>query len=71
MYFEYDTENLRELTKVEKAEFAMYYEKVLELRQNEEKFKSYQFDVSDTVIGKNGQEIKLTKIIGGNNPGDL
>ena len=71
MYFEYDTENLRELTKVEKAEFAMYYDKVLELRQNEEKFKSYQFDVSDTVIGKNGQEIKLTKIIGGNNPGDL
>jgi hypothetical protein len=72
LYFEYDTENLRKLDRNEKADFAMYYEKVLELRQNEEKFKSYQFDVSDTVIGKNGQEIKLTKIIGGGNPnGDL
>lgn len=71
MYFEYDTENLRELSRQEKADFAMYYEKVLELRQNEEKFKSYQFDISDTVVGKDGKEVKLTKIIGGNNPGDL
>jgi hypothetical protein len=71
LYFEYDTENLRELTKQEKADFAMYYEKVLELRQNEEKFKSYQFDISDTVIGKDGKEIKITKIVGGNDPGEL
>lgn len=71
-YFEYDTESLRELSRQEKADFAMYYEKVQELRQNEEKFKSYQFDISETVVGKNGQEVKLTKIIGGGNPnGDL
>jgi hypothetical protein len=67
-YFEYDTESLRELTRQEKADFAMYYEKVLELRQNEEKFKSYQFDLSETIKGKDGKEVKLTKIIGGGNP---
>jgi hypothetical protein len=72
MFFEYDTENLRKLDRNEKTNFALFYEKVLELRQNEEKFKSYQFDVSETIVGKNGQEVKLTKIIGGNNPsGDL
>lgn len=71
LYFEYDTENLRELTRQEKADFAMYYEKVLELRQNEEKFKSYQFDISDTIVGKDGKEVRITKIVGGNDPGDL
>ncbi len=71
LYFEYDTENLRELTKQEKSDFAMYYEKVLELRQNEEKFKSYQFDISDTIVGKDGREVKITKIVGGHDPGDL
>ena len=49
----------------------MYYEKVLELRQNEEKFKSYQFDISDTIVGKDGREVKITKIVGGHDPGDL
>lgn len=71
LYFEYDTENLRELSRQEKTDFAMYYEKVLELRQNEEKFKSYQFDISDTVVGKDGKEVKITKIVGGNDPGEL
>jgi hypothetical protein len=71
LYFEYDTENLRELTRQEKADFSMYYEKVLELRQNEEKFKSYQFDISDVVVGKDGKEVKITKIVGGHDPGVL
>jgi hypothetical protein len=71
LYFEYDTENLRELDKQEKADFAMYYEKVLELRQNEEKFKSYQFDISDTILGRDGKEVKITKIVGGHDPGEL
>jgi hypothetical protein len=71
LYFEYDTENLRELSRQEKADFAMYYEKVLDLRQNEEKFKSYQFDISEIIVGKDGKEVRLTKIVGGNDPGDL
>ena len=69
LYFEYDTENLRDLTRQEKADFQLYYEKVLELRQNEEKFKSYQFDISEVVRGKDGKEVKLTKIIGGGRAG--
>lgn len=68
--FDFDTEDLLELTRQEKADFTMYYEKVLELRQNEEKFKSYQFDLSEVIKGKNGEEIRLTKIVGGNNPTD-
>jgi len=71
LYFDYDTENLRELDRNEKADFAMYYEKVLDLRQNEEKFKSYQFDVSDIIVGKDGKEVKITKIVGGHDPGAL
>lgn len=70
LMFDYDTEDLKELNKQEKADFAMYYEKVLELRQNEEKFKSYQFDLSDIVKAPDGREIKIHKIIGGNNPKD-
>jgi hypothetical protein len=71
LYFDHDSQDLRELTRQEKADFSMYYERVLELMQNEEKFKSFQFDVSETVVGKDGREVKLTKIIGGSNPGEL
>lgn len=66
LYFEHDTQDLRLLTRNEKTEFTMWYERVLELRQNEEKFKSYQFDISEQVTGKDGKIITLTKVIGGN-----
>lgn len=71
LYFNFETEDLRELDKTEKSEFAMWYEKVLELRQNEEKFKSYQFDLSTEVRGENGKVVRLGKVIGGNKPGSL
>lgn len=64
--FDFDTESLRPLNNDEKTKFAMYYEKVLELRQNEEKFKSFQFDLSTTITNKDGKEVKLTRYIGGN-----
>jgi hypothetical protein len=60
-----DEENFEELTPNEKFTFQMYYEKVLELRDNEEKKKSYTFDLSTIIKGKDGKEVKLTKIIGG------
>lgn len=69
--FDFDTEDLRELDKVEKTEFSMWYEKVLELRQNEEKFKSYQFDLSTTIVGPTGKEVVLPKFVGGNKPASL
>jgi len=69
--FDYETEDLVDLDKVDKATFEMYYEKVLELRQNEEKFKSYQFDLSTTIVGPTGTEVTLPKIIGGSKPGSL
>lgn len=65
LYFDHNTQSLRELTRQEKADFEMYYEKVLELRQNEEKFKSFQFDISETITGKDGKTVKLDKVIGG------
>lgn len=68
LYFEHDTQNLRELTSQEKADFEMYYEKVLELRSNEEKYKAYQFDLSTTIVGKDGKTVKLDKIVGGGKP---
>ena len=68
LYFDHDTQSLRDLTNQEKADFEMYYEKVLELRSNEEKYKAYQFDLSITVKGKDGQEVKLNKIVGGGKP---
>lgn len=69
--FDYETEDLVELNRNEKADFELYYEKVLELRQNEEKFKSYQFDLSTTVVGTTGVEVVLPKIIGGKKPTSL
>jgi hypothetical protein len=66
--YDYDTEDLVELSRDDKLTFEMYYEKVLELRQNEEKFKSFQFDLSTEVKGENGKVVKLDKIIGGSKP---
>lgn len=66
LYFNHDTQSLRELTPNEKTEFSMQYEKVIELRQNEEKYKSFQFDLSTVIKGRDGKEVKLTKIVGGN-----
>lgn len=71
MKFDYETEDLVELSRHEKTDFEIFYEKVLELRQNEEKFKSYQFDLSTTVIGTTGKEVVLPKIIGGKKPMSL
>lgn len=68
LYFDFDTEDLRELDRNEKADFGMYYEKVLELRANEEKFKAYQFDLSETIQGKDGKTVRLEKIVGGTKP---
>ena len=68
--FNHDTQRLSPLTQQEMTEFALYYDKVLELRQNEEKYKSFQFDLSTTIKGKDGKEVKLTKIIGGNATGE-
>lgn len=69
--FDFETEDLKELDKVDKTEFGMWYEKVQELRQNEEKFKSFQFDLSTTIIGQNGKEVVLPKIVGGSRPQSL
>lgn len=69
--FDYETEDLVELDRNEKVDFELYYEKVQELRQNEEKFKSFQFDLSTTVEGKDGKVVKLDKIIGGSKPRSL
>lgn len=68
LYFEHDTQNLRDLSRQEKADFEMFYEKVLELRANEEKFKAYQFDLSEVIVGKDGKTVKLDKIVGGRKP---
>lgn len=69
--FNFDTEDLEPLSSEDKAKFQMYYEKVLDLRQNEEKFKSYQFDLSEYVKGKDGREVKINKVYGGYNPEDI
>lgn len=66
--FDFDTEDLVDLDRNEKTDFALYYEKVLELRQNEEKFKSYQFDLSTEIKGEGGKVVKLEKIVGGSRP---
>jgi len=54
MRFDFDTEDLLDLNVAEISTFKMYYDKVLELRQNEAKFKSYQFDLSKEIKGKDG-----------------
>lgn len=71
LYFEHDKQNLRGLDRNEKAEFEMFYEKVLELRSNEEKFKAYQFDLSEVIVGKDGKTVILDKIVGGGRPQHL
>jgi len=70
MRFDFDTEDLVKMTPTELATFKLYYDKVLELRKNEEKFKSYQFDLSTEIKGKDGKVVKLTNIFGGGTPDD-
>lgn len=71
LYFDHDNQSLRELTRQEKADFSMFYEKVMELRQNEEKFKAFQFDISETIKGEGGKTVKLDRIVGGGKPQSL
>ena len=68
--FDFDTEDLIELDTAEVATFKMYYDKVLELRQNEAKFKSFQFDLSREIKGKDGKVVKLDEVFGGGTPDD-
>jgi hypothetical protein len=68
MRFDFDNEDLVELTTAEVATFKMWYDKVLELRQNEAKFKSYQFDLSREIQGKDGKVVQLTDTFGGGTP---
>jgi len=68
--YNHDTERLTELTNDEKSKFELWYDKVLELRQNEEKYKSFQFDLSTTIKGKDGGEVHLRKVVGGGNNKD-
>lgn len=70
MRFDFDTENLVDLSVAEVSTFKMYYDKVLELRKNEEKFKSYQFDLSKEIKGKDGKVVKLNEVFGGGTPDD-
>jgi KaiC/GvpD/RAD55 family RecA-like ATPase len=66
--FDFETEDLRELNNEEIATFKMWYDKVMELRQNEEKFKSFQFDLSREIKGKDGKVVKLNDTFGGGTP---
>lgn len=68
--FDFETEDLLELTGEEVATFKMWYEKVLELRQNEEKYKSFQFCLDRTIKGKDGKEVTITDTFGGNKVDD-
>ena len=70
MRFDFDTEDLVDLDANEVGVFKMYYDKVLELRQNEAKFKSYQFDLSREIKGKDGKMVKLNETFGGGTPED-
>lgn len=63
--YDFDSESLLDLTPNDKYEFSAFYDKVLEMREKEEKKKSYTFDLSSYVQGKDGQMIKITKIVSG------
>lgn len=66
--FDFDTEDLVDLNDAEIATFKMYYEKVLELRQNEAKYKSFQFDLGRNIKGKDGKIVRLNDTFGGGTP---
>ncbi len=70
MRFDFDTEDLIPLNTAEISTFKMYYDKVLELRQNEAKFKSYQFCLDKTIEGKDGKKVVIKDTFGGGSPDD-
>ena len=63
--YDFDSEDLVKLNDGELATFKMYYDKVLELRKNEEKFKSFQFDLSREIKGKDGKTVTMLDVFGG------
>lgn len=68
--FDFDTEDLLDLNAEEISTFKMYYDKVLELRKNEEKYKSYQFCLDKEIKGRDGKVVKINETFGGGNPDD-
>jgi len=69
MMFDFDTEDLVDLDNEQVGVFKLYYDKVLELRKNEAKYKSYQFCLDKTVKGKNG-DVVIKDVFGGGRPED-
>lgn len=63
--YDSDTDRFSPLTPNEITTFQMHYEKVLELRESEEKKKSYAFDLSTTIKNKDGKEVRLSRIYTG------
>jgi ABC-type dipeptide/oligopeptide/nickel transport system ATPase component len=57
----YDLEHrtFRGLSNDEKMTFKQYYDMLVELKQQEEKFKAFHYDVSIEVRGQNGQVVKV------------
>jgi len=70
LMYDFDTEQLRELDNVEKSNFSMWLEQVIELREAEEKFKAFAYDTSKVIKGKDGKEVIINSTAGGELRGD-
>jgi len=68
LMYDFETEQLRELNNAEKSEFAIWLEQCIELREAEEKYKSYAYDTSKVIKGKDGKEVVLSSTVGGETP---
>lgn len=66
--YDFDTQRISPLGPAQKSEFGIWYEQVLELRDAEEKFKTHQYDVSTTIKNKNGDDVVLSRTVGGEKP---
>lgn len=59
LLYDLDGRKFRQLTNDEKMTFKHYYDILVEIKQQEEKFKAYSYDTSTEVVAPNGKVISI------------
>lgn len=65
LIYDYETRGLRNLKAEEKTIFKNYYDTLIELKQKEEEFKSFHYDLSTEVKAPNGKIVVLPETFSG------
>jgi len=71
MLYDMDIRSFRKMNSAECSTFKMYYNTLLEMKSAEEKQKAFTYDLSKTIVGKDGKTVVITEKFSGDAHDDL